>query len=184
MPTAFLSTVREHGDAVALRWQNPDDSWGEWTWSDYAERVARAAAGFEARGIGRGDRIVLMMRNVPEFHVADMAAYFVGATPVSIYNSSSPEQVEYLANHCEAKLAIAENLDFLERFLKVRAELDVDHLGVVSDPDGLAPEDVFRWDDVLGRRRASTSTPPSTAPGPTTSRPSSTRPAPPVRPRA
>ena len=37
------------------------------------------------------------MRNIPEFHVVDLAVMFCGATAVSIYNSSSPEQVQYLA---------------------------------------------------------------------------------------
>jgi long-chain acyl-CoA synthetase len=31
--------------------------------------------------------------------VADVAALMLGATPVSIYNSSAPDQVEYLVNH-------------------------------------------------------------------------------------
>ena len=64
-----------------------------------------------------------MMRNIPEFHVLDMAAVICGATPISIYNSSSPEQVAYLVGHCEAKVGVVEDVGFLERFLKVRDEL-------------------------------------------------------------
>ena len=44
-----------------------------------------------------------MMRNRPEFHWLDLAAQFVRATPVSIYNSSSPEELAYLAEHSEAR---------------------------------------------------------------------------------
>jgi long-chain acyl-CoA synthetase len=154
VPTQFAATVARAGDQVALRWRNDDDSWSEWTWSDYADRVARAAAGLAARGIGRGDRIVLMLRNIPEFHVVDMAAYFVGATPVSIYNSSAPEQVEFLVNHSEAKLGFVEDIGYLERFLKVRSELEhLEHLGILRDPDGLAPDDIFGWDDLVGDDR-------------------------------
>ncbi|MEU4418790.1 AMP-binding protein, partial [Nocardia salmonicida] len=57
-----------------------------------------------------------MMRNIAEFHVADLAVVFAGATPVSIYNSSSPEQIAYLASHAGATLAIVENPTFLSRF--------------------------------------------------------------------
>jgi long-chain acyl-CoA synthetase len=147
----FLATVASHGDDVALRWQNDDDSWSEWTWSQYADQVARAAAGLAERGVGHGDRIVLMLRNIPQFHVVDMAAYFVGATPVSIYNSSAPEQVEYLVNHSEAKLGFVEDIGYLERFLKVRSELGhLEHLGVLHDADGMAPDDVYGWDDLTG----------------------------------
>ena len=41
----FLGTARSSPDRVALRWQDDDGTWGEWTWSDLADRVARAAGG-------------------------------------------------------------------------------------------------------------------------------------------
>jgi long-chain acyl-CoA synthetase len=150
VPRRFLRTCAAHPDLVALRWKNDDDSWGEWTYRDYADRVAAAVTGYRALGLEPGQRIVLMMRNTPEFHVLDMAAYFCGATSVSIYNSSSPEQVEYLAGHCEALFGVAEDIGFLERFLKVRSDLpDLKHLGIVKDPQGLAPDDVFTYDSLM-----------------------------------
>jgi long-chain acyl-CoA synthetase len=143
VPSEFLKTVAANPDAVALRWQDEDDStWGERTYAEYAAGVARVAAGYQAQGVKPGDRIVLMMRNVPEFHICDMAAYFCGATPVSIYNSSSPEQVEYLVNHSEAVLAVVENKAFLDRFLPVRDKLtNLKTIVMLKDADQ-APEDV------------------------------------------
>ena len=55
---------------VALRWKD-GDAFREWTWTDYADRVGRFAAALRDLGVGRGDRVVLMLRNRPEFHVAD-----------------------------------------------------------------------------------------------------------------
>ena len=144
----FLDTVNAHGERVALRWKNADDSWGEMTYRDYADAAARAAAGLAALGVKRGDRVLLMMRNRPEFHAADMGALFVGATPVSVYNSSSPEQIQYLASHSEASVAIVEDIGFLERVLKVRDELPaLKHLVIIDDPQGLAGSDVAKWSD-------------------------------------
>jgi len=144
----FAATVAVHPDVVALRWQQPDQSWGELTFREYAERAARLAAGLRGLGVGRGDRVVLMMRNRPEFHVADMAVMFCGATAISVYNSSSPEQVQYLVSHCEAKVAIVEDAGFLERFVKVRADLPaLEHIAVIEDPNGA--EGVLRYDDLL-----------------------------------
>jgi long-chain acyl-CoA synthetase len=122
VPKLFLQTVAEHGEKVALRWKDGDD-WKEWTFSDYAAQVARVATGLRELGVEKGDRVALMMRNRPEFHVADMATLMLGATPYSIYNSSSPEQIEYLVGHGEAKFAIVEDSGFLERFQKVRGSL-------------------------------------------------------------
>jgi long-chain acyl-CoA synthetase len=150
VPSRFLQTARQLRDHTALRWRDDDGAWHEWTFGDYLDRVARIAAAYRAHGVGHGDRVVLMIRNVPEFHVLDMAAYFVGATPVSIYNSSSPEQIEYLVNHCEAVLGVVEDIGFLERFNKVRPELtSLRALAIISDPDRLASADVVTLDSML-----------------------------------
>jgi long-chain acyl-CoA synthetase len=149
VPSRFLQTVRARPDAVALRARD-GDGWQEMTFAEYADLACRVAAGLQRLGIGRGDRVVLMMRNRPEFFVADMAVLLVGGTAISIYNSSAPEQVQYLAGHCKARVAIVEDVGYLERFLKVRSELpDLEHIVLMEDPDGLAPDDVLSWDAQL-----------------------------------
>jgi long-chain acyl-CoA synthetase len=149
VPSRFLQTVRSRPDAVALRAKD-GDGWRDSTFAEYAEDACRIAAGLGELGVGRGDRVVMMMRNRPEFFVADMAALLLGATPISIYNSSAPEQVQYLAGHCDAKVAILEDVGYLERFLKVRSELPtLEHIVLLEDPDDVAPEDVRAWDSLL-----------------------------------
>src|SRR5690606_18721796 len=81
--SAFLETSAAHADRVALREKAEDGSWREWTFAQYADEVAEVAAGLRAAGVGPGDRVVLMMRNIAAFHVVDMAAVFCGATPIS-----------------------------------------------------------------------------------------------------
>ena len=142
----FLETVSEHGDLVALR-DKRDGAWVEWTWSDYADKVARVAAGLRKLGVGPGDRVVLMMRNQIEFHAVDTAVLMLGATPVSIYNSSSPDQIEYLVGHCGAVLAVVGDDSFLERFAPVRDALpQLRSIGVITPGNGSAD---FTWDDLL-----------------------------------
>jgi long-chain acyl-CoA synthetase len=84
-----------------------------------------------------------MMRNIPEFHFVDLGVAALGATAISIYNSSSPEQVSYLTGHCKAKVAVVEDDGFEERFLKVREELPALETIVNLSQDGVA-------DQVLG----------------------------------
>src|SRR5438105_6205041 len=150
VPGQFVKTATRRADLTALRWRTADGGWGEWTWRDYAERAARVAGGLAALGVGRGERVVLMLRNRPEFHVADIGVLLAGATPISIYNSSSPDQIQYLASHSDAVVAVVEDVDFLERFLKVAPEVPgLRDVVVVDDPDGLAPQDVLRFDTML-----------------------------------
>jgi long-chain acyl-CoA synthetase len=147
--TRFRDTVRRHGDAVALRWKT-GDAWNEWTWRDYGERACRLAGALQELGVVPGDRVVLMMRNRPEFFIADVATVLVGGTPVSIYNSSAPEQIAYVTHHCGAVVAIVEDAEFLARLLKVRKELPTLRHVAVIEHDSSTPDAVLRWADLQG----------------------------------
>jgi long-chain acyl-CoA synthetase len=145
IPRRFLETVRNRTDAVAFR-----SSSGETlTFGGYADRVARVAHGLRELGVMHGDRVVMLIGNRPEFHVADMAVVFLGATPISIYNSSSAEQIRYLAGDARASVAIVEDAGYLERVTAVRESLpDLVHV-VLVDGDPGTSGDVDRWDDLL-----------------------------------
>jgi len=150
IPGEFAKTAARRADVTALRWRTADGGWGEWTWREYADRAARIAGGLAGLGVQPGERVVLMLRNRPEFHAADIGILLAGATPISIYNSSSPDQIQYLAAHSDATVAIVEDVDFLERFLKVRGEVpSLRRVVVLDDPDGLVPDDVVRFQSLL-----------------------------------
>ncbi len=155
VPLAFRDQVRTRPDAVALRWLD-GATWREWTWSEYADRATRLAGALQDLGVGRGDRVVLMMRNRPEFHVSDVAAMLVGATPVSIYNSSSPEQVAFIVGNCEARVAIVEDAAYLATMLEARPHLpELRHVVVIDrlehSDDVEHTHDVMPWSELLQR---------------------------------
>jgi long-chain acyl-CoA synthetase len=126
--TYFAETLERRPDAVALRWKVGDD-FEQLTWREYADQAARVAAGLRADSVEEGDRVVLMMRNRPEFHIADVGVLLAGATPISIYNSSSPEQIAYLVGHSRARVAIVEDGELLEHFREALPELPhLEHL--------------------------------------------------------
>jgi long-chain acyl-CoA synthetase len=144
-PRLFLELVAAHPNQPALHSMKSDapGSWNVWTLQDYRDNVAKAAAGLLAAGLAPGERVLLLMRNRPDFHWLDVAAQFCRATPVSIYNSSSPEEIQYLSNHAEAEIAIVEDAGFLERMLKVRGDLPLlKQIYVIEPPEGTLPDGV------------------------------------------
>ncbi len=150
IPQLFLSTLAEHADIEVLRWKDSSGEWQGWTLSKLADVTARLVTSLKDLGIGHGDRVVMMLKNRPEFHALDIAVLFVGATPVSIYNSSAPDQIDYLVNHCGAKMAIIED-DFLERFEAVKDKLPtIEHMAVL----GAGGSDVLRYDDLAAAEPA------------------------------
>ena len=66
VPLRFLESVTANADQTALRSRQDDGTYRSWTYRQYAEEVARCAAGLQALGFGPGQRLVLMLRNRPE----------------------------------------------------------------------------------------------------------------------
>jgi long-subunit acyl-CoA synthetase (AMP-forming) len=133
MAGAFRDTVERVPDRVALR--TKDDS-VSLTWGRLRERVDALAGGLAKLGVQRGDTVALMFGNRPEFHVADLAAMTVGATPFSIYQTYTPDQIQYIVSDAGAKVAIIEE-QFRETFLEARQGLpDLAHLIVVDGQGG------------------------------------------------
>ncbi|MFI9388055.1 AMP-dependent synthetase/ligase [Kutzneria sp. NPDC052558] len=102
---AFQTTASRRPDDVALR--TPGDG-VTITWREYGRRVRAIATGLASLGVRRGDTVALMMTNRPEFHLVDAAAFHLGATPFSVYNTSSPEQIRFLFGSAEPKVVVCE----------------------------------------------------------------------------
>jgi acetoacetyl-CoA synthetase len=91
-PGALLSypqhIFRNRNDAdVAVRHASELRDLGELTWGELRDQVACAAAGLRELGVGRGDRVVAYMPNIPETLVAFLATASLGA----IWSSCSPD---------------------------------------------------------------------------------------------
>jgi long-chain acyl-CoA synthetase len=145
VPRRFIELVAADRSLPLFHSMADGGGWNVHTAGDVEATAARIAAGLQHDGVAPGDRVLLMMRNRPEFHALDLAAQFVRATPVSIYNSSSPEEIQYLASHAGAEVAIVEDAGFLARILEVRDKLPLLRRIYVIDapnealPDGVAP---------------------------------------------
>src|SRR4051812_19768186 len=113
---AFQVTAAERPDQVAIRTKGDDLTI---TWGDYADRVKKLAAGLAGLGLERGQTIGLLLNNRPEFHLVDTAAMHLGATPYSVYNTYTAEQIEYLVSDAANAILITEG-DYLDTALKVQ----------------------------------------------------------------
>ncbi len=148
---AFVRTVAEHGEDVALRWREGEE-WATATWADWGRDSARLATGLQGLGVGAGSKVLLLLRNTPEFHRLDVAVLLCGGVPISVYASSSPEQLAYLAGHSGAVVAVAEDAEMLARFQSVAAHLPaLAHLVLVK---GEAPSGVTSYAALLDHEEA------------------------------
>jgi long-subunit acyl-CoA synthetase (AMP-forming) len=123
---AFQVTANAHPDRCALRTKGDEFSI---TWREYADKVRAVAAGLAGLGLERGATMALMLTNRPEFHWFDSAAMHLGATPFSVYNTYTAEQIQYQVDDADARIVVTEKA-FEERVRKLQ---NVDHVIVVDD---------------------------------------------------
>ena len=122
---------------------------GRTTWSteDFLSTTAALASALAELGVSRGDRVVLLSDNRPEWHMVDLAILDLGAVGVPFYPNLTPAQVAYQVDDSGATVAVAENAGQMEKFLETRGELPgLRHLVQI---DGPAAEGVLLLDDLV-----------------------------------
>ncbi len=139
---ALRRTAANHPDVVAVRTLDDGVSM---TWSELLARVDAIAGGLAKLGVRRGECVAIMLSNRPEFHLVDLAAVTLGATPFSIYTTYPADEIRYLLEDSGCRVAVVEQV-FLAQMLEARAgAAALEHVIVV---DGEAPAQTIALSDV------------------------------------
>ncbi len=103
----ILDRLAEHRDDVALARQ-VDGDWQDVTLGEFHAQIVGLARGLIAAGIEADDRVVILSKTRYEWTVADYAIWWIGATTVPVYETSSAAQIEWILQDSGAKAAIVE----------------------------------------------------------------------------
>jgi long-chain acyl-CoA synthetase len=115
--------------------------------AEFFARTSSFANGLEKSGVSRGDRVMLLSDNRPEWHMVDLAVADLGAVDVPIYGTLNPQQVAYQAKDSGAVAAVVESPEQMAKFLEIRGECpDLKHL---IQMEGSAAEGVVPMDEVV-----------------------------------
>jgi long-chain acyl-CoA synthetase len=130
--------------------------WQTLTWAQARHRVLEVAAGFVALGLTPGMRVALMLPNRSEHVLADLGAVHAGGLGVTFYATLAPEQVEYVAADCDARIAVLDGAAELARWRQALNRLPGIKKVIVRDPSACPAGDRYMtWADLvtLGRDR-------------------------------
>ena len=145
----FMQSAARGGAQDALVDRDDSGRFIRLTWSGYKDQASAIAMGLRELGVDHGDVVALMMGNRNEHAVADVGVMLAGATPFSVYNTFTPEQVEYIAKDSATKVAIVENGHYRDVWLEIADNLpDLEHVIVVEAADATGKK-VSSWDDLL-----------------------------------
>jgi long-chain acyl-CoA synthetase len=147
----FAATVGRAPDAVAVHYRD-----GALSFAELDGLSGAFAAALAQRGVERGDRVALYLQNVPEFVVATVAAWKLGAIAVPVNPMLKEREVRTLLDDCEpvalvtleslwvqvAREAVADtSVRIVVTDPQVR-ELAGEHAGQAPPDPGLGPDDV------------------------------------------
>ncbi len=151
----FMETVTKHGGKDALGRRADDGTWSWMTWAEYGEAAKHFSMALQARGLGKGDFVGIMVANRPEHVIADSGSFLAAATGVSIYNTLAPDQIAYVAGNCQAKVAVLNDPETYSRWEAVRGDLpELTTVIVVEGADRCQGDGVISWDDFLAEGAA------------------------------
>lgn len=109
------------------------------------ELICRARGTLRGRGVGAGDRVVLLARNSARWVAADLAIMAEGAVVVPLYARQSPEELAQVILDCQPKAVVYEDDELL---MEVRSHHT--QLSKASEPLAAVDyEEFFRGERVV-----------------------------------
>jgi len=152
LPKHFLEKVTRYGNCkVALR-QKDFGIWQEFTWQDSYTHVRNFTLGLVALGLERGDTVSIVGDNDRYYLWADLAIMAAGGVTVGIFTDASPDEMEYIISHSEAKFALAKDQEQCDKHLDIKENIPCVQKVIYWEPRGMWNYDtpwLISYEDVL-----------------------------------
>ena len=157
LPRLLVNQARNRPESTAMR----EKEWGIWqsyTWKQYLDIAGEFAGGLLELGIGKGDIIILIGDNRPEWLWAELAVQVLGGMALGLYQDAVANEVKYVFELSKAKLVVAEDQEQVDKILELREGTALQYI-VYHDSRGLSAykmDGLLSFDQVreMGRNRA------------------------------
>jgi long-chain acyl-CoA synthetase len=111
--------------------------WQSYTWRQYWEGGRAIALGLASLGFERGDKVAIVGDNRPELYWAVLATQALGGVPVPLYQDSIEKELAYIVDHAEARFAVVEDQEQVDKLLHLRPHCPRLETIVYDDARGL-----------------------------------------------
>ena len=108
MAAQLPADVAKYSGKPALR-HKVGDEWRDISYDELGDTVREVALGLVDLGIEPRDKVAILSHTRPEWTIANYGILTSGATSVSIYQTNSPEECHYVADHSESRASFVED---------------------------------------------------------------------------
>jgi long-chain acyl-CoA synthetase len=146
----FFTMLERNSDRVML--SREEGAWKTISALQLRNWVYAAARQLQAWGIKKGDRVILLSENRPEWAIADFACMLLGAVDVPIYATQTSDQCRFVLQNSEARVAFVSSRQQYEKLAAVRDQTRLEYIVLMDD----APEitEAVPMQSFLGSARA------------------------------
>src|SRR5918995_1644456 len=127
--------ARRFGDHPAQRHKVGDD-WVDISYAELGRTVKEVALGLVDLGVEPGEKVSILAHTRPEWTDACFGILTAGATLVTIYQTNSPEECQYVLHHSDSRAIFVEDAEQLAKVRQVHGECPELHHIVVMEPGG------------------------------------------------
>ena len=144
--------VRKYGDKPAQKYKAGEE-WVDSSYGELGEIVKEVSLGLIDLGIEAGDKVSILAHTRPEWTQACFGILTAGGTLVTIYQTNSPSECQYVLEHSDSKAVFAEDQSQLEKVREIEGQCpQLEHV-IVMDPEGADLGDALSLDDLRERGR-------------------------------
>ncbi len=123
LPQKFVQTAKKYGDRKVAMRKKRFGIWQEYTWQDSFQKVKHFCLGLVSLGLERGDKVIIIGDNDPEYFWAQLAIQAGGGVAVGIFTDSIPSEIQYIASHSDATFALAKDQEQCDKLLEIREQV-------------------------------------------------------------
>jgi long-chain acyl-CoA synthetase len=144
--------VRKYGDKPAQRYKAGEE-WRDSSYGELGEIVKEVSLGLIDLGIEAGDKVSILAHTRPEWTQACFGILTAGGTLVTIYQTNSPAECQYVLEHSDSKAVFVEDGHQLAKIREVEDQCPkLEHV-VVMDAEGADLGDALSLDGLRERGR-------------------------------
>jgi long-chain acyl-CoA synthetase len=117
--------------------------------AEFARRVRNISSGLKALGLNKGDKVVILSENRPEWVMVDVATVCSRGVAVPVYTNLTSDQIRYIINDSQARFLVCSNLKLWQKVASIRPELPLIEKYILME--GAMPGEVMSLKEVEER---------------------------------
>ena len=141
----ILTNIKHNHNKADILAAKRDGQWVKFSGEDYNYNAKTFSYSLLAKGFKKGDKIVTISNNRPEWNFADMGMSMIGVVHVPVYPTIGDDDYRHILKHSDARIILVSDLSLYKRLSEISKEIpSIEEIYTFNYYDG-----VPNWSELL-----------------------------------